>query len=129
MCDQGGDCELQDSARGFGRGWARVTERKRTVADENIWPLVATEMTRCIHCTRCVRFTSEIAGSYELGGMSRNDDLQIGTYIGKTVETELSGNIIDVCTVGSLTTKPFQFQARAWERAATPSLGYHEALG
>ena len=129
ICDQGGECELQDIALGFGRGVSRFTERKRTVADENIGPLVATEMTRCIHCTRCVRFTSEIAGTYELGGMSRGENLQIGTYIGKTVETELSGNIIDVCPVGALTNKPFQFKARAWELIAKPSIGYHDALG
>jgi NADH-quinone oxidoreductase subunit G len=129
ICDQGGECELQDVALGFGRGVSRFTERKRTVADENIGPLVATEMTRCIHCTRCVRFTSEIAGTYELGGMSRGEDMVIGTYIGKTVETELSGNIIDVCPVGALTNKPFQFQARAWELIAKPSIGYHDALG
>jgi NADH-quinone oxidoreductase subunit G len=129
VCDQGGECELQDLALGFGRSVSRFTERKRSVADENIGPLVATKMTRCIHCTRCVRFTSEIAGSYELGGMSRNDDLQIGTYIGKTVETELSGNIIDVCPVGALTDKVFQFKARAWELVAKASIGYHDALG
>ncbi|HTM29211.1 MAG TPA: NADH-quinone oxidoreductase subunit NuoG [Rhodanobacter sp.] len=129
VCDQGGECELQDLALGFGRSVSRFTEGKRAVADENIGPLVATKMTRCIHCTRCVRFTSEIAGSYELGGMSRNDDMQIGTYIGKTVETELSGNIIDVCPVGALTDKVFQFKARAWELIAKPSIGYHDALG
>ena len=129
ICDQGGECELQDVALGYGRSVSRYTERKRTIADENIGPLVATEMTRCIQCTRCVRFTSEIAGSYELGGMSRGENLQIGTYIGKTVETELSGNIIDVCPVGALTNKPFQFQARAWELIAKPSIGYHDALG
>jgi NADH-quinone oxidoreductase subunit G len=129
ICDQGGECELQDVALGFGRSVSRFTERKRTVADEDIGPLVATEMTRCIHCTRCVRFTSEIAGTFELGGMSRGENLQIGTYIGKTVETELSGNIIDVCPVGALTNKPFQFQARAWELIAKPSIGYHDALG
>ncbi|MFC5743431.1 NADH-quinone oxidoreductase subunit NuoG [Dyella tabacisoli] len=129
ICDQGGECELQDVALGYGRSVSRYTERKRTIADENIGPLVATEMTRCIQCTRCVRFTSEIAGTYELGGMSRGDNLQIGTYIGKTIETELSGNIIDVCPVGALTNKPFQFQARAWELIAKPSIGYHDALG
>ncbi len=129
ICDQGGECELQDVALGYGRSVSRYTERKRTVADENIGPLVATEMTRCIQCTRCVRFTSEIAGSYELGGMNRGENLQIGTYIGKTVETELSGNIIDVCPVGALTNKPFQFRARAWELIAKPSIGYHDALG
>ena len=129
ICDQGGECELQDVALGYGRSVSRFTERKRTVADENLGPLVATEMTRCIQCTRCVRFTSEIAGTYELGGMSRGENLQIGTYIGKTVETELSGNIIDVCPVGALTNKPFQFKARAWELIAKPSIGYHDALG
>jgi NADH-quinone oxidoreductase subunit G len=129
ICDQGGECELQDVALGYGRSVSRYTERKRTVADENIGPLVATEMTRCIQCTRCVRFTSEIAGSYELGGMNRGENLQIGTYIGKTVETELSGNIIDVCPVGALTNKPFQFKARAWELIAKASIGYHDALG
>jgi NADH-quinone oxidoreductase subunit G len=129
ICDQGGECELQDVALGYGRSVSRYTERKRTVADENIGPLVATEMTRCIQCTRCVRFTSEIAGTYELGGMNRGENLQIGTYIGKTVETELSGNIIDVCPVGALTNKPFQFKARAWELIAKPSIGYHDALG
>lgn len=129
ICDQGGECELQDVALGYGRSVSRYTERKRTIADENIGPLVATEMTRCIQCTRCVRFTSEIAGTYELGGMSRGENLQIGTYIGKTIETELSGNIIDVCPVGALTNKPFQFKARAWELIAKPSIGYHDALG
>jgi len=129
ICDQGGECELQDVALGYGRSVSRYTERKRTIADENIGPLVATEMTRCIQCTRCVRFTSEIAGTYELGGMSRGENLQIGTYIGKTIETELSGNIVDVCPVGALTNKPFQFQARAWELIAKPSIGYHDALG
>ncbi|MDQ6646221.1 MAG: NADH-quinone oxidoreductase subunit NuoG, partial [Pseudomonadota bacterium] len=129
ICDQGGECELQDVALGYGRSVSRYTERKRTIADENLGPLVATEMTRCIQCTRCVRFTSEIAGSYELGGMSRGENLQIGTYIGKTVQTELSGNIIDVCPVGALTNKPFQFRARPWELIAKPSIGYHDALG
>ncbi|MDE2247308.1 MAG: NADH-quinone oxidoreductase subunit G [Xanthomonadaceae bacterium] len=129
ICDQGGECELQDVALGYGRSVSRYTERKRTVADENLGPLVATEMTRCIQCTRCVRFTSEIAGSYELGGMNRGENLQIGTYIGKTIGTELSGNIIDVCPVGALTNKPFQFKARAWELIAKPSIGYHDALG
>jgi len=129
ICDQGGECELQDVALGYGRSVSRYNERKRVIADENIGPLVATEMTRCIQCTRCVRFTSEIAGTYELGGMSRGENLQIGTYIGKTIETELSGNIVDVCPVGALTNKPFQFQARAWELIAKPSIGYHDALG
>ncbi len=129
ICDQGGECELQDLALGYGRSVSRYTERKRTVADEDIGPLVATEMTRCIQCTRCVRFTSEIAGTFELGGMNRGENLQIGTYIGKTVETELSGNIIELCPVGALTDKVFKFQARAWELIAKPSIGYHDAMG
>ncbi|RDS80502.1 NADH-quinone oxidoreductase subunit G [Dyella monticola] len=129
ICDQGGECELQDIALGYGRSVSRYTERKRTIADENLGSLVATEMTRCIQCTRCVRFTSEIAGTYELGGMSRGENLQIGTYIGKALETELSGNVIDVCPVGALTNKPFQFKARAWELIAKPSIAYHDALG
>ena len=129
VCDQGGECELQDLSLGYGRSVSRFVERKRSVPDEDIGPLVATEMTRCIHCTRCVRFTAEVAGTYELGGMYRGENLQIGTYDGKPLTTELSGNVIDVCPVGALTNKPFQFKARAWELLARESLGYHDALG
>ena len=129
ICDQGGECELQDVSMGYGRSVSRFTERKRVVADEDIGPLVATDMTRCIQCTRCVRFTAEIAGTYELGGMGRGENLEIGTYIGKSITSELSGNIIDVCPVGALTNKPFRFRARAWELIARPSIGYHDALG
>jgi len=129
ICDQGGECELQDISLGYGRSVSRFTERKRVVADENIGPLITTDMTRCIQCTRCVRFTAEIAGTYELGGMGRGENLEIGTYIGKSIESELSGNIIDVCPVGALTNKPFLFRARAWELIARPSIGYHDALG
>ncbi len=129
VCDQGGECELQDIALGFGRSVSRFTEGKRAVADENIGPLIATKMTRCIHCTRCIRFEREIAGGHDFGAMSRNDDMQVGTYIGKAMETELSGNIIDVCPVGALTDKVFQFKARPWELIAKPSIGYHDALG
>lgn len=129
ICDQGGECELQDVSLGYGRSVSRYTERKRSIADENLGPLIATEMTRCIQCTRCVRFMGEIAGTYELGGMSRGDRLEIGTYIGKSIESEIGGNIIDVCPVGALTNKPFQFKARAWELIARPSIGYHDAMG
>jgi NADH-quinone oxidoreductase subunit G len=129
ICDQGGECELQDVAMGYGRSVSRYTEGKRVVADEDIGPLVATDMTRCIHCTRCVRFISEIAGTNELGGMGRGDRTEIGTYIGKSIESELSGNLIDVCPVGALTNKPFRFRARAWELTAKESLGYHDSLG
>jgi NADH-quinone oxidoreductase subunit G len=129
ICDQGGECELQDVAMGYGRSVSRFTERKRVVPDENVGPLIATDMTRCIHCTRCVRFVAEIAGTYELGGMSRGENLSIGTYIGKSIESELSGNIIDVCPVGALTNKPFRFRARPWELVARESIGYHDAIG
>ncbi|MDE2407863.1 MAG: NADH-quinone oxidoreductase subunit NuoG [Xanthomonadaceae bacterium] len=129
VCDQGGECELQDLSLGYGRSVNRFVERKRTVADEDLGPLVASEMTRCIHCTRCIRVTAEIAGSYELGGMYRGENLQIGTYDGKPLTTELSGNVIDVCPVGALTNKVFRFKARPWELTARPSLGYHDALG
>jgi NADH-quinone oxidoreductase subunit G len=129
ICDQGGECELQDVALGYGRSVSRFVERKRVVADEDIGPLVATDMTRCIHCTRCIRFVAEIAGTYELGGMGRGEALQIGTYIGKNINSELSGNIIDVCPVGALTNKPYRYRARAWELIARDSIGYHDALG
>jgi NADH-quinone oxidoreductase subunit G len=129
ICDQGGECELQDVAMGYGRSVSRFVERKRVVPDEDLGPLVATDMTRCIHCTRCVRFTSEIAGTHELGGMGRGEHLEIGTYIGKAMESELSGNVIDVCPVGALTNKVFRFRARAWELIARESIGYHDALG
>ncbi|WP_226468704.1 NADH-quinone oxidoreductase subunit NuoG [Luteimonas panaciterrae] len=129
ICDQGGECELQDLSLGYGRSVSRFQERKRVIADEDLGPLVATEMTRCIQCTRCVRFTAEVAGTYELGGMQRGENLQIGTYDGKPLTTELSGNVIDVCPVGALTNKVFRFRARPWELIAKESLGYHDALG
>ena len=129
ICDQGGECELQDVSMGYGRSVSRFVERKRSVADEDIGPLIATEMTRCIQCTRCVRFVGDVAGTYELGGMSRGENLEIGTYIGKTIDSEIGGNIIDVCPVGALTNKPFRFQARAWELIAHESIGYHDAQG
>lgn len=129
ICDQGGECELQDLSMGYGRSVSRFAERKRVVPDEDIGPLIATEMTRCIQCTRCVRFVNDIAGTYELGGLGRGENLEIGTYIGKTIESELSGNVIDVCPVGALTNKVFRFRARAWELIAKESIGYHDALG
>ena len=129
VCDQGGECELQDLSMGYGRSISRFAERKRVVPDEDIGPLVATEMTRCIQCTRCVRFTAEVAGTYELGGMYRGENLQIGTYDGKPLTTELSGNVIDVCPVGALVDKVYQFRARPWEMVARESVGFHDALG
>ena len=129
ICDQGGECELQDLSMGYGRSVSRFAERKRVIPDENLGPLVETEMTRCIQCTRCVRVMADIAGTYELGGMERGERLQIGTYVGKPLMSELSGNVIDVCPVGALTNKPFRFRARAWELIARESIGYHDALG
>jgi NADH-quinone oxidoreductase subunit G len=129
ICDQGGECELQDLAMGFGRGVSRYTERKRIVKDKNLGPLVSTDMTRCIHCTRCVRFGAEIAGIQELGTTGRSDRMEIGTYIEKSVDHELSGNIIDLCPVGALNNKPYRFSARAWEMIAKPLVGAHDCAG
>ncbi len=129
ICDQGGECELQDLSLGYGRSVSRFVERKRVVPDEDLGPLVATEMTRCIQCTRCIRVMGEIAGTYELGGMGRTENLQIGTWVGKPLTSEISGNVIDVCPVGALTDKVFRFRARAWELLARESIGYHDALG
>ena len=129
ICDQGGECELQDVSLGYGRSVSRYNERKRVVADEDIGPLVETEMTRCIQCTRCVRFMADVAGTFELGGMNRGERLEIGTFDGKPLSSELSGNVIDVCPVGALTNKVFRFRARAWELTARNSVGYHDALG
>ena len=129
ICDQGGECELQDMAMGYGRSVSRFAERKRVVPDEDLGPLVATDMTRCIHCTRCVRFMDDIAGTTELGGMFRGEHLEIGTYIGRSLRSELSGNVIDLCPVGALTNKVFRFRARPWELIARDGIGYHDALG
>ena len=129
ICDQGGECELQDLAMGFGRGVSRYTEKKRIVKDKNLGPLVSTDMTRCIHCTRCVRFTQEIAGIQELGTMGRTENVEIGTFIEHTVDHELSGNIIDVCPVGALNNKPYRYSARAWEMVAKPLVGAHDCAG
>ncbi len=129
ICDQGGECELQDLAMGFGRGVSRYTERKRIVKDKNLGPLVSTDMTRCIHCTRCVRFGAEVAGIQELGANFRSDRSEIGTYIEKSVDHELSGNIIDLCPVGALNNKPYRYSARAWEMLAKPVVSPHDCAG
>jgi NADH-quinone oxidoreductase subunit G len=129
ICDQGGECELQDLAMGFGRDIARYTERKRVVKDQNLGPLVSTDMTRCIHCTRCVRFGQEIAGIPELGTVGRGDRMQISTYIEKSVDHELSGNIIDLCPVGALNNKPYRYRARAWEMTQHPLVSPHDCTG
>jgi len=129
ICDQGGECELQDQAMGYGRSVSRFTERKRVVKDKNVGPLIQTEMTRCIHCTRCVRFLEEIAGTSEMGGAGRGDRLEIGTCVENSIDSELSGNVIDLCPVGALTNKPFRFAARAWELMAKPSIALHDGVG
>ena len=129
ICDQGGECELQDVAVGYGGDVSRYSERKRVVADEDLGPLIATEMTRCIHCTRCVRFGAEIAGVRELGATGRGEDMRIGTYVAHTVSHELSGNVIDLCPVGALTSKPFRFNARSWELTQTEGIAPHDAVG
>ena len=129
ICDQGGECELQDLAMGYGRSVSRFTEQKRVVKDKDVGPLVQTEMTRCIHCTRCIRFLEEIAGTAEMGGVGRGDRLEIGTCVENSIDSELSGNIIDLCPVGALTDKPFRFAARAWELMAKPSVATHDGVG
>jgi NADH-quinone oxidoreductase subunit G len=129
ICDQGGECELQDQAMGYGRSVSRFTERKRTFGDHDIGPLVQTEMTRCIQCTRCIRFLEEIAGTSEMGGFGRGDRLEIGACVQNSINSELSGNIIDLCPVGALTNKPYRFAARAWELVAKPSVGAHDGVG
>ena len=129
ICDQGGECELQDVAMGYGRGISRFGERKRVVEDEDLGPLIATDMTRCIHCTRCVRFGEEIAGMPELGATGRGEHMEIGTFVQRAVDSEMSGNVIDVCPVGALTSKPFRFQARAWEMGSRDTVAPHDAVG
>ena len=129
ICDQGGECELQDLAMGFGRDIARFGERKRVVKDKNLGPLVSTDMTRCIHCTRCVRFGQDIAGIPELGTTGRGESMQIGTWIERSVDHELSGNIIDLCPVGALNSKPFRYQGRSWEMTQVPFVASHDGFG
>jgi len=129
ICDQGGECELQDLAVGFGRDISRFSERKRSVQDENLGPLIATDMTRCIHCTRCIRFTDEIAGIQELGMIGRGEHMKVRTYIESTVHHELSGNVIDLCPVGALVSKPYRFTARAWEMMSVPLVSPHDGTG
>ncbi|MGH8260327.1 MAG: NADH-quinone oxidoreductase subunit NuoG, partial [Steroidobacteraceae bacterium] len=129
ICDQGGECELQDLAMGFGRDISRFAERTRVVKDENLGPLVSTDMTRCIQCTRCIRFTEEIAGIQELGMMGRGEWEAVRAFVERTVDHELSGNIIDLCPVGALNSKPFRFRARAWEMAAHPLISPHDGVG
>lgn len=129
ICDQGGECELQDLALGYGGDLSRFAERKRVVPDKDIGPLIATEMTRCIHCTRCVRFGEEIAGLRELGATGRGEHVEIGTYVSKAVVSELSGNVIDLCPVGALTAKPSRYKGRSWEFVQHSAIAPHDSVG
>jgi NADH-quinone oxidoreductase subunit G len=129
ICDQGGECELQDVAMGFGQDRSIYEDNKRVVADDDLGSLIATDMTRCIQCTRCVRFGDEIAGVSELGGIGRGEDMQISTYVQHSMQSEVSGNIIDLCPVGALTSKPYRFTARPWEMKQLPSIAPHDCLG
>ena len=129
ICDQGGECQLQDLAVGYGASGSRYEEPKRVVADKNLGPLISTDMTRCIHCTRCVRFGQEIAGIMELGMIGRGEHAEIITFVGKTVDSELSGNVIDLCPVGALTSKPFRYTARTWELTRRPTVSPHCGFG
>ncbi|KAG7265451.1 hypothetical protein CRUP_002260 [Coryphaenoides rupestris] len=129
ICDQGGECDLQDQSMQFGSDRSRFSENKRAVEDKNIGPLVKTIMTRCIQCTRCVRFASEIAGVEDLGTTGRGNNLQIGTYVEKMFMSELSGNVIDICPVGALTSKPYAFTSRPWETRKTESIDVLDAVG
>jgi len=129
ICDQAGECELQDVALGYGNSSSDYVETKRVVMDKNIGPLISTELTRCIHCTRCVRFGDEISGVRELGATGRGENMRIGTYIAKSVDSELSGNVIDLCPVGALTAKPSRFTARSWELGQHQSVSPHDSVG
>ncbi|MBT7487189.1 MAG: NADH-quinone oxidoreductase subunit G [Rhodospirillales bacterium] len=127
ICDQGGECDLQDQAMGYGKGMSRYAHDKRAVEEKNFGPLVATEMTRCIHCTRCIRFVTEVGGVPELGATGRGENMEVGTYVEKALSSELSGNIIDLCPVGALTNRPYAFGARSWELAKTESVDVMDA--
>ena len=129
ICDQGGECDLQDQAMGYGRGFTRFDENKRAVTEKYMGPLIKTVMTRCIHCTRCVRFAEEVAGVEEIGAIGRGENMQITSYLEKAVSSELSGNVIDLCPVGALTSKPYAFEARPWELRNTESIDVMDAVG
>ena len=129
VCDQGGECDLQDQSMFYGIDKSRFKENKRAVSDKNMGPLIKTQMTRCIHCTRCVRFATEIAGVPELGAIGRGEDMQITTYLEQSIQSELSGNVVDLCPVGALTSKPYVFEARPWELKKTETIDVMDAVG
>jgi len=129
ICDQAGECDLQDQAYQYGKGEGDYHEHKRAVKDKNMGPLIKTQMTRCIHCTRCVRFVEDVAGTCELGAVNRGEGVEITTYLEKNVSSELSGNVIDLCPVGALTSKPYAFKARSWELKKTETIDVMDAVG
>ncbi len=129
ICDQGGECELQDIAIGYGEGYSQYTEAKRVVKNKDLGPLIATDMTRCIHCTRCVRFGEEIAGTRELGMIGRGEHTEITTYLEHSISSEMSANVIDLCPVGALTSKPFRYSARSWELNNVDAIAAHDCVG
>src|ERR1700710_1745061 len=129
ICDQGGECDLQDQAMAFGVDSSRFAENKRAVEDKYIGPLVRTSMNRCIHCTRCVRFTAEVAGTSEMGAIGRGEDMEITTYLESAMHSELQGNVADICPVGALLPKPYSFKARPWELGKTESIDVMDAVG
>ena len=129
VCDQGGECDLQDQSMFYGIDKSRFKENKRAVPDKNMGPLIKTQMTRCIHCTRCIRFATEVAGVPELGAIGRGEDMQITTYLEQSIQSELSGNVIDLCPVGALTSKPYVFEARPWELKKTETIDVMDAVG
>ena len=129
VCDQGGECDLQDQSMFYGVDKSRFKENKRQVPEKNMGPLIKTQMTRCIHCTRCVRFATEIAGVPEIGAIGRGEDMQITTYLEQSMQSELSANVVDLCPVGALTSKPYVFEARPWELKKTESIDVMDAIG
>ena len=129
VCDQGGECDLQDQSLYYGVDKSRFVENKREVKEKYMGPLIKTQMTRCIHCTRCVRFATEVAGVPEIGAIGRGENMEITTYLEKSMESELSANVIDLCPVGALTSKPYAFEARPWELKKTESIDVMDAVG
>src|SRR6187397_2877001 len=129
ICDQGGQCDLQDQAMAYGVDSSRYKENKRAVEDKYLGVLIKTSMNRCIHCTRCVRFMTEVAGVPELGAIGRGEDMEITTYLEQAMTSELQGNVVDLCPVGALTSKPYSFAARPWELSKTPSVDVMDAVG
>ena len=129
VCDQGGECDLQDQSMHYGVDKSRFKENKREVSEKNMGPLIKTQMTRCIHCTRCIRFATEVAGVTEIGAIGRGEDMEITTYLEESMKSELSANVVDLCPVGALTSKPYIFEARPWELKKTESIDVMDAIG